>query len=390
MKLTDLLPERLLAAMIAQNYVTVRVHPTEPLAIYNYTAAASYDNVWNDVTLACRGLIVNHQTGEVVARPLAKFFTWGQPQCPRIHSDAVVHVADKLGILYPAAGRWSIATRGSFLSDQAQHATRTLRSGKYMDFVPRYGYTYLFEIVYPANRIVVDYGDTDDLVLLGVVDTNTGDFFPATDDFRSQALGWPGPTAQSFGEMTFAQALAMPPRDGAEGIVVLRLATGDMVKIKQDDYIALHRILTNITARTLWEHLAVNDVHGSIMDFRKTAARLHMDPVRVEQVLAVGADWQKVFIADALPDEFHTWVQDTINRLSGDILWSNERVWSEFNAVLRDVGGDDRKAFAAAVAQHPDRSFLFALYNGHDIRPELWRRAYPSPEKPFAQSEEVA
>lgn len=69
----------------------------------------------------------------------------------------------------------AIATRGSFTSEQAGHATAVLHTC-YPRFEPPEGLTVLFEIVYPGNRIIVDYCDTDDLVLLGAVDTATGDY----------------------------------------------------------------------------------------------------------------------------------------------------------------------------------------------------------------------
>ncbi len=34
--------------------------------------------------------------------------------------------------------------------------------------------TYLFEIIYPENRIVIDYGDSDDLILLSIINNETG------------------------------------------------------------------------------------------------------------------------------------------------------------------------------------------------------------------------
>ena len=41
-------------------------------------------------------------------------------------------------------------------------------------FCPKPGKTYLFEIIYPENRIVVDYGDYKGLVLIDVIDNETG------------------------------------------------------------------------------------------------------------------------------------------------------------------------------------------------------------------------
>ena len=52
MKLHDLLDPKLLGEMMEQDYVYFQVHPTEDLAILNYTKKAAWDNVWNDVTKA--------------------------------------------------------------------------------------------------------------------------------------------------------------------------------------------------------------------------------------------------------------------------------------------------------------------------------------------------
>ena len=64
-----------------------------------------------------------------------------------------------------------LATRGSFSSDQALVGTDILHE-QYLqqgyEFDPRY--TYLFEILYPENRIVVDYRGLRDIVLLAVLD----------------------------------------------------------------------------------------------------------------------------------------------------------------------------------------------------------------------------
>ncbi|MET9842806.1 hypothetical protein ABZZ01_34320, partial [Streptomyces virginiae] len=62
------------------------------------------------------------------------------------------------------AGRWRVASKGSFISAQAVWAQRRLDGADTAALHP--GTTYLAEILYPQNRIVVDYGDRRDLVLL--------------------------------------------------------------------------------------------------------------------------------------------------------------------------------------------------------------------------------
>ena len=63
--------------LIQQDYINVQKHPDADLYIYNYSAKAQYERMWNEWTLACRGLIMNGNH-EVVARPFKKFFNLGE------------------------------------------------------------------------------------------------------------------------------------------------------------------------------------------------------------------------------------------------------------------------------------------------------------------------
>jgi len=69
-------------------------------------------------------------------------------------------------------GEWHISTRGSFTSEQAIKGKEML--GKLpLDKLDKNN-TYLSEILFKENRIVVDYGDYEGLVLLGAYNCNTG------------------------------------------------------------------------------------------------------------------------------------------------------------------------------------------------------------------------
>ena len=51
-------------------------------------------------------------------------------------------------------------------------------------------------------------------------------------------------------------------RPNAEGIVVRYLAGPDaglMVKIKQDDYVLMHRLITGMNARVIWERMGAGE-----------------------------------------------------------------------------------------------------------------------------------
>src|SRR5690606_34703132 len=132
-----------------------------------------------------------------------------------------------LGILFTPPGkatRAEITTRRRFYSPQGVVATEMLHE-KYSHFNAPNRYTLLFEIVYPENRIIVDYGDTEDLVLLGGVDNRSGkplppEFFPE----------WPGPRVDKLYEGPFETARFLPDRPNREGVVVY--AGDTMLKIK--------------------------------------------------------------------------------------------------------------------------------------------------------------
>ena len=385
MQIKDLMDPGLLREMLDQKYIRSQDHPVLPYRILNYTEHAQFDRMWNEATRQCRGLIASGETGEVLARPFPKFFNHGEPGSAVLDLHAPAHISDKLdgslGILYPGNGKWSVATRGSFTSSQAVHATRILRE-KYPRFWPQAGVTVLAEIVYPGNRIVLDYGDMDDLILLGGVDIETGTIFAP-----DMIPGWTGPMAEVMSARTLREALAMPPRVNAEGVVV-RIRT-DMVKLKQADYIALHRIITNTSARVIWEHLAVNACKDLMAKPKDWSTHLHLDPARAQEVLAAGEDWQGKML-HGVPDEFCGWFRDTVETLTSRVGILRMDVTGIF-ADLEKVHPADRKAFALAAKEYSCSGMLFRLLDGKDITTNLWAAVYPPAEKPWGQrSEDVS
>lgn len=356
-QLSDLFDPADLAEAIEAGYVRRQAHPTLPLEILNYTERAQFEQAWTSVTLTCRGLIAD-QVGEIVARPWRKFFNYGDPTCGTLDLNAKAEVLDKidgsLGILYPAGDGWAIATRGSFTSEQAIHATELLRE-RYEDFTPPVGMTALFEIVYPGNRIVCDYGATDDLVLLGAVDIETGE--AVGPDWLS---GWWGPQAETFSADTLAEALALPPRPNAEGVVVRLVDSGVMVKIKQADYVALHKIVTGLNARVVWEQLGAG----------KTVRE----------------------ICEPLPDEFHPWIRKVAYDLIEKADLILDAASNEHARILTALPADwDRKDYALIAKDSDLRAWLFMLLDGKDTAPKIWRTLRPSgDDRPVHHGEDVA
>lgn len=375
MKLHELLDPALLAEMLATGYVKKQSHPfVDGLVIYNYTHAAQYDRVWNDVTKQCRGLIV--LDGEVIARPFPKFFNYGEheqavkyergayrkvyPASDTHHAldhNAPVTVTDKLdgslGILHRVGvgNLRGIATRGSFTSDQAIVATDLLNTKYRDDFEPTDGMTYLFEIIYPENRIVVDYGTKRDLILLAVLDTETG--------HEMMDNAWKGPRAARMTFRTLGEALTAEPRENVEGMVVT-YADGTRVKIKQDDYVELHRLITGLNERVVWEWL------------NPANPRLITEKAK-------------------LPEEFWPWVEDVSVKLDAKARLIRNTAQEMFDAVPPFV---ERRDFAMWVKKNVPSRYLplmFLLLDGRDVRVPIWKTLRPkNPLSLVAHSEDVA
>jgi putative RNA ligase len=340
--LSELFDAALLSTMVQEGYVRVQRHPTASLLIHNYTEKAQFASVWNPVTLACRGLVTTLD-GAVVARPFAKFFNHGQPGGPEVALDAPVRVTDKadgsLGVIYPdGSGGYAVATRGSFASDQALHATSVLRD-RYRGWAPPDGYTVLVEIIYPGNRIVLDYGDLDDLVLLGAVEVATG-----RSAGPEAVPDWPGPVIETFGYPTLAAALAAPPRPGREGLVVWFPEADLRVKLKYEEYVRLHRIVTGLNARSVWENID------------------NLDD-----------------LVESLPDEFHPWVRTVAAELQAEVDSRLAAIEDAYLSIVDGLAeGWSRKDFALIAGRHPLRGYLFLRLDGRDCRPGLRQDVRPA------------
>lgn len=247
----------LIEQMISEGYILVQKHPSEDIYIYNYSKSCSLEGKWNEATVQCRGVIVDKDYN-VLARPFEKFFNYEEIEdksvIPGGAADAYEKIDGSLGIMYWIGEVPYIATRGSFTSDQALHATEVLHTkyAKEIDVIKhlRFDFTFLFEIVYPENRIVVDYGDMDDIVLLAIVN-NAHPENEIPIEFYSKYFN----TAKFYGRfenyLDLRETIAGDNREG----FVLRFDNGFRMKMKYEDYFRLHRLRTYLTKKHIFEFI---------------------------------------------------------------------------------------------------------------------------------------
>jgi RNA ligase len=382
---------------IERGLVIKQVHPTLPLSIYNYSRTCQYGGLWDEITLACRGLVLDNE-GNVIAKPFPKFFNYEEHTAEEIPNelfDVYEKMDGSLGICFyyereltyveryklwfngnyetgmeyceeivpnfddpyfhptpTTKGEWHIATRGSFVSEQAVKGKELL--GKYNFQKLHTDYTYLFEIIYKENRIVCDY-DFEDVVLLGVINTKTGievNLHSDTEDVRIQNIikniGLNVVTRyNTFGEGF--DELKREISNSKEGYVI-RFRNGMRMKIKGDEYVRLHRILTNFSTTDIWELLRTG---GNLDEF-----------------------------LDRVPDEFDNWVRLTMLELQSQFESIKFRSVTDFEYYKIQSNGD-KKEFALLIKNNDYRSILFAMWDGKSYDDTIWKMIKPVWSKPF-------
>ena len=256
-------------------------------------------------------------------------------------------------------GEWHIATRGSFTSEQAIKGKEMLDKLNKTALIP--GYTYLVEIIFPENRIVVDYGDAEKLVVLGAYNNETG---KEVEVYEMVNEGWDIVMKyKTWGEDW--ETLKREISKDNEGYVI-RFSGGMRMKIKGTEYVRLHRILTNFSTKDIWELLKNGEP---------------LEP-----------------FLERVPDEFDAWVKKTIQDLRYACYHIREtagKLHDRFRyGLYNDVDPEPtKKEFADYVMKQPEhlRPIMFAMWDNNNERVDdiIWKLVKPKYEKAFKNNSEL-
>ena len=344
--------------LIDDGYIGVQKHPEAELYIYNYTPKAQFDQLWNEETMMCRGLITD-QDGEILYRPFKKFFNLeehlgNKRPLPECGFSIYPKFDGSLGILYKVNGKCAIATRGSFTSEQALHATETLhRRYPHIDTVP--STTVLFEIIYPENRIVVDYKSMDDLVFLAAIDNETGKQVPTPESLCGN-FGCPCALRLTDLEKQPLLGLTELEKDNEEGYVIV-FDDGLRLKIKFAEYKRLHRLVTGVNAKTIWELLKSGK--------------------NVKEIL------------DRVPDEFYDWVKKVKCYLEDQYKAIESECKIDMKMITSKNCPQSRREYAEAFKLRAWPGILFKMLDKQDYSDIIWKMIRPVASKPFKKDADL-
>ena len=317
-----------------EGWLIKQVHPTLPLTIWNYSQKTQYEGKWDEITLHCRGLVTDDE-GNIVARPFQKFFNIEEAKHRATKEFEVYEKMDgSLGIFFYFKGEPVFASRGSFTSEQAIKGTELLNKYNWKNCTHE-DYTYMFEIVYPSNRIVVNYGDAEELIVLGVINTTTGEECKF-DEMESEGFN----IVMKYHTIKNYEYLKSLNWENKEGFVI-KFANGDRCKIKFEDYLRLHKIMTEISTKSVWECLSNGD---NIYEILKD-----------------------------VPDEFFKGIEKYTKELELEYLLIVAKTSATFNLYK----GLNRKDFAESVKHDKHAPVLFRMMDGKEYSDTIWRAIKP-------------
>lgn len=328
-------------------YINIKSHPEdENIKILCYTKLTVYEKRWNHETMTARGLIIdttelsNNGLIYILAKPFDKFFNYGEnPEYEKdINFSKIESVMEKidgsLGISYFFNNEIRFATKGSFTSDQAIKATEMWKE-KYsqnedIGHYCRTPVTYLVEIIYPENRVVVDYKDSEHLVLLGVIY-----LFGSIHDANRENVDWEAyrlnmSLAKQY-KYKFEELIQMKDMLSAneEGWVI-RFSNGKRLKIKGNEYLQVHRLMHGLSTKAKYKAWAENRIDEYIL---------------------------------SLPEEFRPEIEGFKNKIDRIFEAQSKLIRMTFNQIAKT---DKKKEFALFVTENipPElQKYMFAMYN---------------------------
>ena len=195
----------------------------------------------------------------------------------------------------------------------------------------------VFELVAPSNKIVVDYGNLEDLFLITAI-ANDGEEVPYD---LLQDFGFP--IVKRYENLNISELKGLN-FDNEEGFVIM-FQSGFRMKVKFEEYVRLHRIITHVSTKTIWENLKENKPLDDLLD--------------------------------NVPDEFFKWVKFTIDKFNSQYKEIEEQCKKDFKFF------DTRKECALYYQTKKYSAVLFKMMTNAPYDQIIWKLLKPKYEKPF-------
>lgn len=238
--------------------------------------------------LACeaRGITFDKETGNIIGRPLHKFFNLGEREDTlknNVNFSDIFSIWDKIDgtmiSLHRVNGNLAVKTKKSFLSNEAKRATQFLSKPENQNILKFCNelvdeFTPVFEFTDPENTIVISHKKMD-VVLLHVRHIKTGSYIPYNDPdltalvekYNVKRLSPLNLKQTEKGTLDIDSVLEdLKVIEGIEGYI-MQFNDGRMIKIKSDWYNAQHRAEAGLRERDVVKMFldgTLDDVKGAL------------------------------------------------------------------------------------------------------------------------------
>jgi T4 RnlA family RNA ligase len=297
---------------------------------------------YHPIVMECRGLILSLDN-EIVSRPFDRFFNLyeGDDHLDFNWNDSIVFTKLDGSLIqgYNYNGKWYVGTSGTAFAEGETPMKTTYHDlfvkavgGRDLQEVFRFlpeGYTFLFELTSPENRIVTPYSETK-ITLLAVRDNETGKYvnYSVIDQHKETLFDFCD-IAKRYDLNKEKDVLdfvdSLPQLE--EGVVCFDTKTQKRIKVKNVKYVAVH-------------HLRGNEVtHKSIITL---LLKGEMDEYLT--YFPEDFDFMKTYI-----DEFNNLKEEIVN------------VFNKYKHI------EDQKEFALKAKDLKYSSVLFQLRKGKHI-----------------------
>lgn len=339
--------KELLDELTDQGWIYRKKHPLHNLYIYNYTQKTVYEDYWTVYTRRCRGLILD-QDGLIIARPFEKFFNLEDRKDPLpLEKYEITEKQDgSLIIVTKYKNDIIVASRVSFESEHVKKAENLLFN-KVKDLSTfKSGTTYLFELISPEFKIVIDYGNVEDLYLLAIINNHKGTELPYERMVSYKELApFINRHIIKNKDLFHLSELNLPNK---EGFVVHFLGESNLrIKIKFPTYKEMHNLLESVSPKNIWNY------------FYKDRED----------------DLEKLI--DCSPSEIKDTIIDYKKKLLKEYQHVEETCKEQYQNVVGSNDTSNRKEVAEVFKQSRYSNILFMMYDNRDYSKFIWKEIKP-------------
>ena len=218
-----------------------------------------------------------------------------------------------------------VSSKGSFTSDHAIEANKILSKYDLSKFDKSKSYS--AELIVPWNRIVCDYGNEEKLVLLAKFDSFGKEY--NIEEYKNNIE-----IVNKYNIFSLENLKLLISND-KEGFVV-KFNSGYRVKVKGEEYVRLHKIVTELSEKVIYEYVSSGK--------------------NIESLIK------------NVPDEFYDWVKDTENKF----INCYNKILQECKNVYKEFGNRKECAEYFLKQKHPE--ILFKMLDKKDFSKYIWKK----------------